>query len=273
MMRLLPIILRCLCVVAFASLPNVTSLAILRLSNNVQKPAHRVAPQFRHVARPLTTSLRNDLRDEIEKAAQRRAYENRSQGGGTGETVGGAILGGMLGGPFGALFGAQIGASLGARSQLSEARKEEMRKKGLTPDMLEQATEIGVALNQAVEGLRATQESVETSQKLAKTLDRQETSLYDKAKTAIQSGEEEVARKLLLERESVREKLLKILKSVAEERKRLAQMESNVEALQTRGLEIESLLRRSVSVGASADLGFSLEAEDPLLKKFRDLGM
>jgi len=220
--------------------------------------------------------LHNDLRDEIEKQAQRRAYERQSQGGGTGSTLGGAVLGGLLGGPFGALFGAQIGASLGAASTLDKARKDEMKRKGLTPDMLEQATDIGVALRQAVEGLRATKESVETSQQLAKTLDRKEKALYDRAKSAISSGEEDVARRLLLERESVREKLLKVLAAVAEDRKRLIKLESNVEALETRGLEIESLLRRSVGAASmqdSASFGLSLETEDPLLKKFRDLGM
>lgn len=90
----------------------------------------------------------------------------------------------MLGGPFGALFGAQIGASFGAASQLEKARKQELERKGLTPEMLEQANEIGMALQQAVEGLRATQDSVDTSQRLAKALDKQQDSIYDKAKTA-----------------------------------------------------------------------------------------
>ena len=111
--------------------------------------------------------LHNDLRDEIEKQAQRRAYERQSQGGGTGSTLGGAVLGGLLGGPFGALFGAQIGASLGAASTLDKARKDEMKRKGLTPEMLEQATDIGVALRQAVEGLR---EEYTTSQGSSRTI-------------------------------------------------------------------------------------------------------
>lgn len=151
-----------------------------------------------------------------------------------------------------------------------------MKRKGLTPDMLDQATEIGITLKQAVEGLRATQESVDTSTRLAKNLDGQEKAIYEKAKAAIQSGDEEGARKLLLEREAVKEKLLKYLKSVTEERRRLTMMESNVEALETRALEVESLMRRSVgaaSVQNGADLGLSLDREDPLLKKFRDLGM
>ena len=239
------------------------------------KSSHQMLPN-RSLRQSSIIILHNDLRDEIEKQAQRRAYERQSQGGGTGSTLGGAVLGGLLGGPFGALFGAQIGASLGAASTLDKARKDEMKRKGLTPEMLEQATDIGVALRQAVEGLRATKESVETSQQLAKTLDRKEKALYDRAKSAISSGEEDVARRLLLERESVREKLLKVLTAVAEDRKRLIKLESNVEALETRGLEIESLLRRSLGAASmqdSASFGLSLEPEDPLLKKFRDLGM
>lgn len=227
--------------------------------------------RFRH-----PSVLHNDIRDEIERQAQRRVHEERSRGRGSSSTLGGAVLGGLLGGPFGALFGAQIGAAFGAASQLDKSRKDEMRRKGLTPEMLEQANNIGVALREAVEGMRATRECVETSQQLAKILDGQEKSLYDQAKSAISSGDEEVARRLLLQRDSVREKLLKVLTSVAEDRKRLLQMKKNVEALEMRGLEVESLLRRSVGAASMKDsvgFGLSLEPEDPLLQKFRDLGM
>jgi len=225
-----------------------------------------------------STLLKNDLRNEIERKAQQRAYENRARGDGIGSAAAGAAFGLLLGGPFGALFGAQIGSSLGAARTVDKARMEEMKRKGITPDMLEMAENVGVALEQAVDGLRATQNSVETSQKLAKTLDRQSESLYERATNAIKSGDEETARKLLLERESVKEKLLKILKSIAEDRRRMLVMESNVDALETRALEIESLLRRSVGASslqdtASLGLSLELEPEDPLLKKFRDLGM
>eukprot|EP00985_Skeletonema_marinoi_P008312 scaffold3744_cov123-Skeletonema_marinoi.AAC.3 len=225
-----------------------------------------------------TTALRNDLKDEIERKAQLKAYEKRAQGGGTGEVAAGAILGGLLGGPFGALFGMQIGSQIGAAQTVNKARMEEMERKGVTPAMLEQATEIGQILEGAIEGLRATQESVDTSQRLAKALDKQSDSVYERAKAAMQSGDEDVARKLLLERETIKEKLLKTLKGLSEEKKRLTAMESNVEALETRALEIESLLRRSVGAASVKDasdmnMGLSLEQEDPLLRKFKDLGM
>lgn len=222
------------------------------------------------------SALRNDLQDEIERAAQRRAYEERAKGGGTGNAIGGAVIGGLFGGPFGALFGAQVGASLGGASTLDKARTEEMKRRGITPEMLEQANEIGRVLSQAVDGLRATEDSYETSMRLAKSLNRQNEQIYDKAKDSMQNGDEDGARRLLLERERIKEKLVTVLKTVTEEQKRLELQRSNVEALETRALEVESLLRRSVGASAmqgSVDLGMSLEAEDPLLRKFRDLGM
>ncbi|KAL3823428.1 hypothetical protein ACHAXA_004303 [Cyclostephanos tholiformis] len=248
------------------------------LSSSTRRRRPRIVVCESYSSATILRGTDDRLRDEIERSAQRRAYEDRSRGGGTGEAVGGAILGGLLGGPFGALFGAQIGASFGAASSLDRAREEEMRRRGLTPDMLRQATEIGTALRQAVEGLSAIRESVETSRRLARDLDRREKSLYERAMSAISSGDEEVARRLLLERESVKGKLLKILTSISEDRKRIAIMEGNVEALEIRGVEIENLLRRSVGAASLQDssnvgFGLSLEPEDPLLKKFRDLGM
>ncbi|KAL7466528.1 hypothetical protein ACHAXS_006833, partial [Conticribra weissflogii] len=224
--------------------------------------SHPVFQPVRNQLEVSSTLLKNDLRNEIERKARQRAYENRARGDGIGSTAAGAAFGLLLGGPFGALFGAQIGSSLGAARIVDKARVEEMKRKGITPEMLEMAENVGVALEQAVDGLRATQESVETSQRLAKTLDRQSESLYERATNAIKSGDEETARKLLMERESVKEKLVKILKSIAEDRKRVSVMESNVDALETRALEIESLLRRSVgasSIQDTASLGLSLE--------------
>ncbi|EED91553.1 hypothetical protein THAPSDRAFT_6174 [Thalassiosira pseudonana CCMP1335] len=228
-------------------------------SSVAQIPPHGHRRRHPGVHPSSSTSLKNDLRDEIEQAAQRRAYENRAKGDGVGSTATGAVIGGILGGPF-----------------VDKARQEELKRKGLTPDMLDMASDVGVALKQAVEGLRATHDSMDTSQRLAKNLDRQSETIYERAKAAIASGDEETARTLLEKREAIKEKLLKVLRNLAEDKKRLATMESNVEALEARGLEIESLLRRSVGAAALKDTDmseFSLEPEDPLLKKFRDLGM
>ena len=148
-----------------------------------------------------------------------------------------------------------------------------MKLKGLTLEVLDMATDVGSALEHAVEGLRATHDRVEKSQKLAKLQDKQSESLYKCDTTAIKSGDEETARSFLLERELIKEKLLKILKGISEDRTRIKMMEMNVEVLKTtRALEIDVLLRRSVgasSMQISSILFFLLDIEDPLLKKFR----
>ena len=74
---------------------------------------------------------------------------------------------------------------------MDNARNEEMKRKGLTPEMLDQANKIGVALRQSVEGLRATQDSVNTGQQLSKNLNGQSDSIYEKAKSAMASDDEE----------------------------------------------------------------------------------
>jgi hypothetical protein len=53
-------------------------------------------------------------------------------------------------------------------------------------------------------------------------------------------------------------------------------MERNVQILEERAMEVESLLRRSVGAKTMQDVmgdQFALEDEDPLLKKFRDAGI
>ena len=68
----------------------------------------------------------------------------------------------------------------------------------------------------------------------------------------------------------------KALVACADERKRLDQMESNVLALEERAMEVERILKRSVGAtalqGSSMDK-FALESEDPLLQKFKDMGI
>jgi hypothetical protein len=150
----------------------------------------------------------------------------------------GAILGGLIGGPFGAFFGAQIGANLGVQTALSKAKTEEMERLGITQEMLDAAKDIGLALQQSMEGMEATKESLRTHQSLARILDRDATELYEKATVAMADNDEEAARKFLLRRSQEQEKLKKILKLCVEEKKRLEIMENNVSALQKRAMEV-----------------------------------
>ena len=229
-----------------------------------------------------STALRGDKfnRDIDEKSRQRASNE------GGGSVAAGAILGGLVGGPFGALFGAAVGGNIGSKNALDRARKEEMEKKGITQEMLDAAEEVGYALEQSMEGMDATKESLRSQQSLARRLEYDMNDIYDKAKAAMVDGREEDARKLLLQRSKEQDSLKDALKRCAEEMKRINVMESNVSALQKRALEIEVILQRAVGAKARqdssdfadrqillSDTDFSLSREDPLLKKFKDLGI
>ncbi len=177
---------------------------------------------------------------------------------------------------LGALFGAQLGASVGSQRAVDRARKEEMERMGITPDMLQMAEECGVALERAIEGLKASRDSLQTQQSLARRFDEKAKELYQKATTALASNDESQARQLLFERTRIQEKLKEVLKSCADERKRVEIMEQNVEAIEQRAMEVEALLNRSISAKAVQDnfsSDFALSREDPLLQKFRDLGL
>ena len=219
--------------------------------------------------RPL--SARKDWEEELS-----RAQMEGSQKAGPGETVAGAVLGGLLLGPFGALFGASIGSSVGRSNAMNKAREEEMNRIGLSKDMIEAANEVGLALERNMEGLKAVQESYDTQKRLAQRLDEEAEGLYDKAKAAITSGDEESARKYLLQRESVQDKLKTTLINAATARKQVETMEANTAVLEQRATEMDALMRRTVGAKAvqdSGDLGMSLSSSDPLLDQFRDLGI
>jgi phage shock protein A len=215
---------------------------------------------------------------EIEERSLRRASE---RGGPGGSMAAGAILGGLVAGPFGALFGANIGANLGVKSSLDKARKEEMERMGITQEMLDAAEDVGQALQQSMQGMDATKESLSTQQALARRIDQEATDLYERAKEAMAAGDEEKARILLLRRTNTQDKLKIVLKGCADEKKRLEIMEQNVTVLQQRAMEVEAMLSRTVGAKARQDSAstvndfeiFSVRDNDPLLQKFKDLGI
>ena len=156
---------------------------------------------------------------------------------------------------------------------MDQARQKEMQKMGLTPEMLEAAKEIGVTLENSIQGLQACQDSLRTLQNLALNLEKKDEQLYKKAQECLMGGDENRAREYLLERNSVQAKVVSTLRSAAAERNRLEQMESNVEALKERAQEMERLMSRSVGAKSLQDSSFRLQQEDPLLQKFRDAGI
>jgi phage shock protein A len=179
----------------------------------------------------------------------------------------------------GALFGASIGSSMGSKSAIDRARKEEMERLGVTQDMLDAARDCGAELERSNAGLRAVRDSLQTQQSFARRLDRDANDLYERAKIAMAQSNDEEARKLLLERQRDQDKFKQVLMQCAEEKKRLEKMEQNIKAIERRAMEVDSLLRRTVGAKAIQDtantdmVGLSLTAEDPLVQKFRDLGI
>lgn len=177
----------------------------------------------------------------------------------------------------GALFGASIGSNIGARNAVSKARKEEMERLGLTQEMLDMANDIGLSLGRAYEGKTAIQQSLSTQQQFAKVLDRDAADLFEKAKAALTSNQEDQARSFLMQRTGLQDKLKEVLLRCAEEKKRLQQMDENVAQLERRAMEVDSLMRRNVSAKtiqeSTGGTGLSLRTEDPLLQKFKDLGI
>lgn len=152
----------------------------------------------------------------------------------------------------------------------------EMERMGVTEDMLRMAQEVGLDLERGIDGLKAARNSLETQQSFARRLSSNEEGLYEKAKSALDQGNEEEAKKYLFERQKLQQKLKKVLLACVEDKKRLETMERNVMLLEERAMEVEALLRRSVGAKTMQDtLGsdFSLSDEDPLLKKFRDAGI
>lgn len=160
---------------------------------------------------------------------------------------------------------------------MDRAKKEELERLGITPEMLEMAQEVGMALERSMEGLQATKDSLETQQRLARRLDQDANELMEQAKAALQQSDEETARKRLEQRHWIMEKLKGVLQQCVDEKKRLEQMEANVSALELRSKEVDAVLNRAVgakNMQYSNDLlGMSLSENDPLLQKFRDAGI
>lgn len=218
-----------------------------------------------------TKIFENRFRKELEKKAKTVV-----NGSGAGETAVGAVLGGLVLGPFGALFGASLGSSIGKNNAISRAKEEELERMGINEDILRNAREIGVALQQNIEALKATRESLSSQQNFAKRLDEDAESAYTLAKSALEAGNEEEARLLLVKRKNVQEKLKKALQNCSNENKRLSQMEDNVRVVEKKAMEMEAFMKRCIAEKAlsNADgIDYSLSIEDPLLQKFRDIGI
>uniref|UniRef100_A0A7S2SGT9 Uncharacterized protein n=1 Tax=Eucampia antarctica TaxID=49252 RepID=A0A7S2SGT9_9STRA len=242
----------------------------VRSSSFVQQKVHDYSRRVSSV-----TWVRRRLDEEWDDLAERRALEGKSSknNSGVGETAAGAIMGGLLLGPFGALWGASVGANFGAKNSYEQAKKEELRKMGLSDDILEMARDVAMSLETSERGLLSCEDSLQTMQSIARTQDNQCQTLYEQAKELLQN-DEETARTKLLERTQIQDKMKQTLQKCVDEKRRVVQMRDNIEKLQERAAEIQSLVSRTVQANTSMpNNDLSLSKEDPLLAKFRDAGI
>lgn len=192
--------------------------------------------------------------------------------------IGGAVLGGLLAGPFGALFGSQLGASMGANARVRRAEEERIASMGLNKETIKAAQEIAQELADAEQSLEIVRNAERSQRNLLEVVDRTMDDLYKAAEQALRSGDEATARRNLEERNMQKAKRAQIEAEVTAAAGRVATMQASVASIAERANEIEQIISRTVtatkaksSSGVSSDFNLALEAEDPLLKKFRDL--
>ena len=120
-----------------------------------------------------------------------------------GGAVTGAVLGGLLLGPFGAILGGNLGANIGAERREIKEVEAEIRRQGLTPELIEMVQECADGLQQAEASLGTTKAAYNATLQRAADLDAEASELYNLAAAAMNDGNEDAARRRLVERKQV----------------------------------------------------------------------
>lgn len=207
------------------------------------------------------------------------SFTARAFGEDTKGAIGGAIVGGMLLGPFGALFGAQIGASFGADAEQRKREVEELRRRGVTPEMVDLAQRVGKNLAEAEEGLELCIMAAQGSRELVNDLEAGISEAYNDAMAAVRADDDVAARRHLQEKAERTRRLEAARPELEAAEARVKRTRQAVELQAERVKEVERLIQRSMASAASAnassnDLSYIDSAgayEDPLEKKFKDL--
>ena len=124
-----------------------------------------------------------------------------------GGAVGGAVLGGLLLGPFGAIIGGNMGANFGAGKKAARMEDEALRKQGISKEMVQMVTEVAQSLANAEDALKTAKESLKFELEDTLSLEAEANELYNMASAAVQSGDDDTARKHLTERKRVEAKM------------------------------------------------------------------
>ena len=233
-------------------------------------------------ARRRTRVPRSATRAAFGKGKGPRIPKDETVGG----AVGGAVLGGLLLGPFGAILGGQFGANLGTDRKRARQEEAALRKQGITPEMVRMVEECAEGLKNAEEALRTARDSQRFILEEASELDAEASELYNMASAAVQSGDDDTARRHLTERKRVQSKLEDAMRRAGEAKERVARVEKSVDTLASQAKKLESILKENMANAAELNAreaaakfdgagdalaGATFEDEDPLEKKFREL--
>ena len=192
--------------------------------------------------------------------------------------IGGAVLGGLLAGPFGALWGAQIGGAVGANNRAKREQTEALDAMGLSEDVLQAAKAVAMELEEAEASLSIVRGAEDSQRALIKMHERASEEAYAAAEVALRSGDEAAARSLLEQRQSSKAKQAVAEADLAAATRRVADMQANVAAIAERAAAVEQKIAGTVASARDATKrggaprgGDSLDLEDPLERRFREL--
>ena len=150
--------------------------------------------------------------------------------------------------------------------------------------MVEECAE---GLKNAEEALRTARDSQRFILEEASELDAEASELYNMASAAVQSGDDDTARRHLTERKRVQSKLEDAMRRAGEAKERRGEgVEKSVDTLASQAKKLESILKENMANAAELNAreaaakfdgagdalaGATFEDEDPLEKKFREL--
>ena len=167
---------------------------------------------------------------------------------------------------------------MGANARVKRAANERIEAMGLNKETIQAAQDIAQELADAEESLELVRNAERSQRNLLDVIDSSMEAAYKAAETALRNGDEATARRQLEEKNMQKAKRAKVEAEVTAAAARVATMQASVASIAERANEIEQIIARTVtatktrsSSGLSSDVNLALEAEDPLLKKFKDL--
>ena len=162
---------------------------------------------------------------------------------------------------------------------------EALRKQGISKEMVQMVTEVAQSLANAEDALKTAKESLKFELEDTLSLEAEANELYNMASAAVQSGDDDTARKHLTERKRVEAKMEDAKRRAAEAKGRVQRVEQSVESLASQAKKLESVLKENMANAAElnareaaakfqdamAPSVTELELDDPLERKFREL--